>query len=79
MAATKTPATKSLFLRKPAVLAAVGFSHATLHRLVARGEFPAPRKIGERAVGWLTADVERWAASRPVSDNLPGPAAGLRR
>jgi prophage regulatory protein len=60
-------------LRKPAVCALVGLSPATIVRLVARGEFPAPRKIGDRSVAWSRAEVEQWFASRPVSDLMPVP------
>ena len=65
----------SLFLRRPAVLASIGVSAATLQRLVATEQFPAPRRLSEqgRAVAWLRSDIEAWAASRPVSDILPPP------
>jgi prophage regulatory protein len=72
---SRTPSahTGPLGLRKPAVCELVGFSPATLVRLVARGEFPAPRKIGDRSVAWSRAEVEQWFASRPVSDLMPVP------
>lgn len=62
-----------IFMRRPAVLAAVGVSAATLQRMVARGEFPKPRRLSAegRAVAWLRTDVERWAESLPESNVLP--------
>jgi len=39
--------------------------------LVRAGEFPPPRKISSRRVGWLLREVEEWAEARPVSDLLP--------
>lgn len=66
-------ATGFLALRRPAVCELVGLSSATIVRLVARGEFPAPRKIGDRSVAWSRAEVEQWFASRPVSDLMPVP------
>jgi len=51
-------------LRKPRVLAAIGMGNTWLHEAVKRGEFPAPMKLGARAVGWKCSDVEHWLASR---------------
>ena len=51
-------------LRKPRVLAAIGMGNTWLHEAVKRGEFPAPMKLGARAVGWKRSDVEHWLASR---------------
>ncbi len=51
-------------LRKPHVLSAIGMGNTWLHEAVKRGEFPAPIKLGVRAVGWRRTDVECWLASR---------------
>jgi prophage regulatory protein len=64
-------ATKTLILRRADVCNTVGFSTATLCRLVARGEFPPQRSLGSRAVGWLASEVEAWVKARPVSENMP--------
>jgi len=32
------------------------------------GDFPAPIKIGKRAVGWLEAEVHAWLESRQRSN-----------
>jgi prophage regulatory protein len=53
-------------LRKPAVLAMTGISDPTLWRLRRRGEFPAPTRIGARAIGWPKSTVESWLASRAI-------------
>ena len=45
-------------LRKPRVLACIGMGNTWLHEAVKRGDFPAPVKLGARAVGWRRADVE---------------------
>lgn len=54
-------------MRVPAVMAATGLKKTALYRAISRGEFPAPRKIGLRAVAWRRADVERWIETRPVA------------
>ena len=47
-------------LRLPAVKQKTGQSRSTIYDKVQRGEFPAPVKIGERAVGWVEAEVDAW-------------------
>lgn len=47
-------------LRLPAVKQKTGQSRSTIYEKVQRGEFPAPVKIGERAVGWVEAEVDSW-------------------
>lgn len=51
-------------LRRPRVLAAIGMGQTWLHMAVKQGDFPAPVKLGERAVGWKRSDVEAWIAAR---------------
>lgn len=38
-----------------------------------------PRQISARRVGYLVDDLRKWAASRPVSDQLPPPDSGYGR
>ena len=52
-------------LRLPALLARVGLSHATIYRMISSGEFPRSVRIGVRATGWRSDEVEEWLASRP--------------
>ena len=47
-------------LRLPQVLNTVGISKSTLYQLVARGDFPKPIKIGQRASAWPESAVQRW-------------------
>lgn len=42
------------------VTAATGFTRAWIYKLMARGEFPQAHKIGTRAVGWDSAEVDAW-------------------
>ena len=55
-------------MRKSEVLDVIGLSYSHLKRLVKSGEFPAPVKLGVRAVGWLSEEVDEWLTSRPRSD-----------
>ena len=59
-------------LRLPDVKALTGLGRSTIYLKMAKGEFPNAVKLGERAVAWPQADIERWiqervAASRPVT------------
>jgi prophage regulatory protein len=53
------------YLRFPDVKARSGLSRTTIHRLVKAGDFPAPKRIGARAVAWLSSDFARWCEGRP--------------
>ena len=51
-------------LRLPAVKQKTGQSRSTIYDKIKQKKFPAPVKIGERAVGWVEAEVEGWLAAR---------------
>ena len=50
--------------RRKAVQQRIGVSRSTLYSWIAKGEFPAPVKIGARAVAWDAAAVDDWIARR---------------
>ena len=37
---------------------------STIYLWVSQGEFPAPVKLGARAVGWIKREVDQWLESR---------------
>lgn len=49
-------------MRKPAVLAATGFSNSTLYERMAKGKFPKPTKLDPdgRTVVWFEDEIEAW-------------------
>jgi predicted DNA-binding transcriptional regulator AlpA len=52
----------------------IPFSHATLWRKVASGEFPKPVKLSERVTAWDVRDVRAWLESRrPQAGNDANP------
>jgi prophage regulatory protein len=53
-----------VLLRKPEVLRRVGLSAAQIYRLISRGEFPAPVKLGQNSVAWIQSEVSDWVARR---------------
>jgi len=51
-------------VHSPEVVAICGISRSTIYEMIRRDEFPAPVKLGARAVGWRRSDIEAWYASR---------------
>jgi len=42
-------------------------SRSWIYSQMRAGRFPEPVKIGKRAVRWRMADLDEWAAGRPVA------------
>jgi len=51
-------------LRRREVQARIGLGRSSLYAQIAKGLFPQPVKLSERAVGWREADVNAWIESR---------------
>jgi prophage regulatory protein len=60
----RRPPTGHRCLRLNEVCRRVGLGETCIRTMIGRGEFPAPFKIGARAVGWLETDVEAWIEAR---------------
>ncbi len=58
--------TDAILTRKK-VIEVTGRSATSIWRAVKAGQFPAPRQIGPKRVGWLASEVQEWLASRPVA------------
>ncbi|OAN14222.1 AlpA family transcriptional regulator [Photobacterium jeanii] len=61
-------------VRLPEVMKMTGLSRSTIYLRMSKGNFPQSISLGERAVGWLEADVELWldacvAASKAVDND----------
>lgn len=54
-------------LRRAAVEEMTGLSRSTLYRMMDRGEFPRPARIGQRVVGWRQSTVSQWLDMRSDS------------
>ncbi|WP_052512759.1 helix-turn-helix transcriptional regulator, partial [Limimaricola cinnabarinus] len=59
-------------LRRAAVEEMTGLSRSTLYRMMDRGEFPRPARIGQRAVGWRRSAIEMWLVSLSPSAEQEG-------
>lgn len=70
---------KPLFLDLPNVAAFVSLSESSIQKLITKDEFPKPRQLSGRRVGWRVSEIEAWADERPIADNLPPPNSGYGR
>lgn len=66
------------FLRIKEVIKRTQRARATIYNDIRRGEFPAPARIGRRAVAWLESDVQSWIQSRLDAQALLGNQAPTR-
>jgi prophage regulatory protein len=58
-----------LIYRKKTLLRQCGISETTLRRWMAEEEFPRPKQLGPRAVGWVASHVSEWLDKRPVANS----------
>jgi prophage regulatory protein len=62
-------------IRKPQLLELLGVSAATVDRMVRSGAFPAPIRIGRRAIAWRESDIAAWIENRSLAGADPEEAA----
>ncbi|WP_081935647.1 AlpA family phage regulatory protein [Burkholderia sp. 9120] len=79
MTNAKTALVKPLYLDLDSVCSIVSLAPATVQLLVRQSQFPKPRLLSGRRVGWLLREIEEWAEQRPISDLLPPSNTGGRR
>lgn len=54
-------------LRLPEVLHRTGMSRSWVYAAMGTGRFPAFVRVGARAIGWRSTDVDKWIASRTAA------------
>lgn len=59
-----TPSGVDPVMRLPAVLATVGMSRGWVLANIKAGNFPAPIKLGAKAIGWRSSTICEWISSR---------------
>ena len=52
------------FLRRKMVESKTGLGRSAIYKLMAKGQFPRPIKLTEKAVGWQTSAIDAWILSR---------------
>lgn len=54
-------------IREPECRQLTGICRTTRYMMEKEGKFPARRKLGGRAVGWLLSEVSAWQQSRQTA------------
>jgi prophage regulatory protein len=54
----------SKILKVKEVAEELNVSVQQIYKLVSKGRFPKPIKLGERGSGWLTSEIDDWLQSR---------------
>ncbi len=62
--AVTTPPPERRILRRAEVEAKTGFKRAHIYQLMKAGKFPKALRLGVRAVGWDSAEIEQWITDR---------------
>ena len=52
------------FLRLPEVKAVTGLGKTSIYELIRDKSFPAPVRLGPRAVAWVRSEIRQWALER---------------
>lgn len=52
------------FMRLPEVKAVTGLGKTSIYDLIRDKSFPAPVRLGPRAVAWVKSEVRQWALER---------------
>lgn len=64
-------------IRLGRVLEKVPYGRSALLSMVKEGRFPAPIRLGEHAVAWVEAEVDRWLEAR-IAERDAGIAVPIR-
>lgn len=58
------PPAERHIMRRDEVERKTGFKRAHIYNLMKEGKFPQAKRIGLRAVGWDSLEIEHWVAER---------------
>ncbi|ELQ15129.1 phage transcriptional regulator AlpA [Pseudomonas fluorescens BRIP34879] len=60
----EAPQPQRHIMRREEVEQKTGFKRAHIYNLMKEGKFPRAKRIGLRAVGWDSLEIEHWIAER---------------
>ena len=52
------------FIRLPEVSNRTGYRRTSIYEKISEGTFPAPIKLGPRAVAWVSEEIDKWMDAR---------------
>ena len=47
-------------IRLSSVIEATGLGRSSIYKYVSEGKFPKPVSLGDRAVGWVSTEIDQW-------------------
>jgi len=59
-------------VRLPTVKEITGLSRSSIYLRMSKGEFPQSISLGDRAIGWLEADIEQWLEDKIAASKSAG-------
>lgn len=66
-------------LEKPDAARYCSISEAAVEKLLREDNFPKPRLLTSRRVGYLVRELDAWLEDRPVADLLPPENTGAKK
>lgn len=60
------------FLKLDEIKTTTGLSRSSIYDKVKKGDFPAPVKLGERSVAWVSEEIDFWLDARIADRNGKG-------
>ncbi|SMF65937.1 MULTISPECIES: AlpA family transcriptional regulator [unclassified Pseudomonas] len=64
LAEVRQPQVQRHIMRREEVERKTGFKRAHIYNLMKEGKFPQAKRIGLRAVGWDSLEIEQWVSER---------------
>ena len=64
-------------MRRQEVEKITGLGRSSIYRLMQKGDFPRPVRVGPAAVRWMESEVTAWVESRPVAMGDSGSSNGV--
>jgi len=61
---------RAAVVRMRQLIVMLGLSRSSIYRFISLGQFPAPIRLGDKAVGWRVNEIEEWLNARPNSIDL---------
>ena len=69
---TKIP---TKILRLPSVKDRVALGRSSIYSKISEGTFPKPISLGDRAVGWIEAEIDEWL-EKQIADSRSATQGG---
>ena len=47
-------------IRLSSVIEATGLGRSSIYKYISEGKFPKPISLGDRAIGWVSTEIDEW-------------------